>query len=88
MLFNSYRREMGRDPKEKHLGVILCDNQFTRKIDRVTLFRINTIKALGNLGSHGEPVDSKDAHYGIEDLFAVIDWHRKTYHGGTSGKVC
>gem|GEM_PF-1726104 len=80
MLLDIYRREMGGDPKEKHIGVLLRDSQFTRKIDRMILCRIKTLIVLGDLGSRGEPLDAKDARYGLEDLFAVIDWHRRTYH--------
>ena len=87
MLLNSYRREMGKDPREKHVGVILCENQFTRKLDRMIFFRIKTVRDLGNLGSHGEPVDPKDARHGLEDLFAVIDWHRRTYHSEADGRT-
>ncbi len=70
-----YIAEMGRGPKKPLLGDMLADNQFTRKIDRRILSRMNAIRDLANLGAHGEHVVANDATRALDDLAEVLDWY-------------
>src|SRR5262245_60203545 len=56
LLIAVYAAEMGLEPKKPLLGDMLADNQFTRKLERRILARINSIRDMGNLGPHGEEV--------------------------------
>src|SRR3954471_427564 len=73
-----YLNETGQEPKKPLLGEMLADNQFTRKIERRILSRIQSIRDMGNLGPHGEPVLAEDATRVLEDLCTVLEWHRRT----------
>lgn len=67
--------EMGYPPRKPMLGEMLADNQFTRRIDRRILSRMNSIRDMANLGSHGEPVQPSDALRVLDDLCEVLDWY-------------
>jgi hypothetical protein len=79
ILLNIYRTEMGKEPKKALLGDILADNQFTRKIDRRILSRMNSIRDMANLGPHGEAVQPNDAERVLDDLCTVLDWCLTNY---------
>jgi hypothetical protein len=79
LLIDVYQREMGREPKKPLLGDILNDNQFTRKLDRRLLSRMNAIRDMGNLGPHGERVEASDAARVLDDLCVILDWYLKRY---------
>jgi hypothetical protein len=70
-----FTAEMGHAPKKPLLGDMLSDNQFTRKVERRILARINSIRDMGNLGPHGEYVEPSDATRVLEDLCLVLDWY-------------
>src|SRR5262249_52799397 len=70
-----YKHEMGKEPRKALLGDMLGDNQFTRRIERRILSRMNGIRDLGNLGPHGEPVEPSDATRVLDDLCEVLDWY-------------
>jgi hypothetical protein len=72
-LLSIYKAEMGVEPKKPLLGDILADNQFTRKIERRILSRMNSIRDMGNLGPHGEVVQPSDAQRVLDDLCTVLD---------------
>jgi hypothetical protein len=72
-----FRAETGRAPRRPELGEVLNDNQFTRKIDRRIVSRMNSIRDMANLGAHGEPVLAEDASRVLEDLCAILEWHRQ-----------
>jgi hypothetical protein len=74
-----YTAEMGRDPKKPLLGEMLADNQFTRRIARRILSRMNAIRDMGNLGPHGESVETSDAVRVLDDLCEVLDWYLHKY---------
>jgi pterin-4a-carbinolamine dehydratase len=74
-----YTAEMGHAPRKPLLGEILTENQFTRKIDRRILTRINAIRDMGNLGPHGEEVNASDAARVLEDLCTVLEWYLTHY---------
>jgi hypothetical protein len=84
LLVAVYAAEMGRLPKRPLLGDMLADNQFTRKIERRILARINSIRDMGNLGPHGEEVTSDDATRVLDDLCAVLEWYLQQYPQGVS----
>lgn len=75
LLIQAYVREMGREPRKPLLGDMLADNQFTRKIERRILSRMNAIRDMGNLGPHGEAVQPTDAARVLDDLCEVIEWY-------------
>src|SRR5262249_11884098 len=79
LLVAVFSAEMGRPPKKPLLGDMLADNQFTRKIERRILARINSIRDMGNLGPHGEEVRPDDATRVLDDLCAVLDWYLQQY---------
>src|SRR5690242_3298470 len=61
LVISVYVAEMERPPRKPLLGDMLADNQFTRKIERRILARMNAIRDMGNLGTHGETVEPSDA---------------------------
>jgi hypothetical protein len=73
--------EMGQEPRKPLLGEMLADNQFTRKIERRILSRMNAIRDMGNLGPHGETVEPSDAAKVLDDLCEVLDWYLRHYTG-------
>lgn len=75
LLVALYTAEMGRAPRKPLLGELLADNQFTRKIERRILSRMNGIRDLANLGPHGEAVEPTDAAKVLDDLCEVLDWY-------------
>jgi uncharacterized protein (TIGR03067 family) len=75
LLLDIYGREMGHEPKKPLLGDMLADNQFTRKIERRILSRMNAIRDMGNLGPHGEAVEASDAARVLDDLCTILDWY-------------
>jgi hypothetical protein len=79
LLVEVYIAEMGRSPRKPLLGEILADNQFTKRIERRILSRMNAIRDLGNLGPHGEPVQPSDAIRVLDDLCEVLDWYLRSY---------
>ncbi len=83
LLERIYVTEMGREPRKPLLGEMLADNQFTRKIERRILARMNAIRDMGNLGPHGEEVRPGDAVRVLEDLCEVIEWYAGRYAGGS-----
>jgi hypothetical protein len=76
-----YNREMGREPRKPLLGDILADNQFTRRLERRILSRMNAVRDMGNLGPHGEVVQPNDAARVLEDLCEILDWYARRYAG-------
>jgi hypothetical protein len=80
-----YNREMGREPRKPLLAEMLNDNQFTRKVERRILARMNALRDMGNLGPHGEPVEPADAARVLDDLCEVLDWYLRRYAGAVPG---
>jgi hypothetical protein len=74
-----YTAEMGKEPKKPLLGDMLADNQFTRKIERRILSRMDSVRNMGNLGPHGEAVEASDATRVLEDLCSILDWYLQRY---------
>lgn len=79
IVIDIYKIEIGKKPKRFLLGDILNDNIFKSKIERRILSRINSIRDLGNLGSHGEIVTESDAMRGIDDLYEIVNWYSQKY---------
>jgi hypothetical protein len=79
ILLNIYKLEMDQEPKRVELGAILTDNQFTRKIDKRIVSRMNAIRDMCNLGVHGEKVVSKDAKIVLDNLCEVLEWYFENY---------
>jgi hypothetical protein len=75
LLERVYLDEMGREPRKAMLGDMLADNQFTRRIERRIIARMNAIRDMGNLGPHGEKVHPGDAARVLDDLCEVLDWY-------------
>jgi CheY-like chemotaxis protein/HPt (histidine-containing phosphotransfer) domain-containing protein len=79
LLVQIYMSEMGHTPRKPLLGEMLADNQFTRKIERRMLSRMNSIRDLANLGPHGELVKPTDAAKVLDDLCEVVEWFLLRY---------
>lgn len=79
ILLNIYKLEMNQEPKRIELGAILTDNQFTRKIDKRIVSRMNSIRDMCNLGVHGEKVVSNDAKIVLDNLCEVLEWYFNNY---------
>jgi RNA polymerase sigma factor (TIGR02999 family) len=77
-----YAAEMGKEPRKPLLGEVLADNQFTRRIDRRICARMNAVRDMGNLGSHGEPVQASGARRALDDVCEVLCWYRRRNTGG------
>jgi hypothetical protein len=75
LLLRIYQAEMGQEPRKGLLGDMLNDNQFTRRLERRIVSRMNSIRDMGNLGPHGEPVQPSDAARVLDDLCEVLDWY-------------
>jgi HEAT repeat protein len=87
LLLRVYAAEMGREPRKPLLGDMLSDNQFTRKIERRILSRMNAIRDMANLGPHGDAVEPKDAASVLDALCEVMDWYLLRYGGQAPGAV-
>jgi hypothetical protein len=74
-----YALEMGQEPRKPLLGDMLADNQFTRRLERRILSRMNAVRDMGNLGPHGEAVQPNDAARVLDDLCEVLDWYLHRY---------
>jgi hypothetical protein len=79
ILLDVYKIEMNSEPKKFELGAMLNDNQFTRKIQRNIVSRMNAIRDMANLGVHGEIVNDKDAKDVLNNLCEVIEWYIDNY---------
>jgi hypothetical protein len=79
ILLNIYKLEMNQEPKKFEIGALLNDNQFTRKIDRRIVSRMNAIRDMCNLGVHGENVNPKDAKIVLDNLCEVLEWYFENY---------
>jgi hypothetical protein len=79
LLVSIFEREMGHEPRKPMLGDMLIDNQFSRKIERRILSRMNAIRDMTNLGAHGETVKPEDAVKALDDLCVVLDWYLQRY---------
>jgi hypothetical protein len=79
LVIQIYVTEMGHEPKKPMLGDMLLENQFTHKIERRILSRMNAIRDMGNLGPHGESVEASDAARVLDDLCEVLDWFLQRY---------
>jgi hypothetical protein len=86
VLIRTFTVEMGKEPRKPLLGDILADNQFTRRIERRILSRMNAIRDMANLGPHGEPVEPKDAFRVLDDLCEVLNWYLQRYGEGSEIK--
>jgi hypothetical protein len=75
LVLRLYVSEMGKEPRKPLLGDMLADNQFTRKFERRIVSRMNAIRELANLGSHGERVQAVDAVRVLDDLCEVLEWY-------------
>jgi hypothetical protein len=84
LLLQVYAAEMKREPRKPLLGDMLLDNQFTKKIERRILSRMNAIRDMANLGPHGEAVESTDAATVLDALCEVLDWYLLRYAGEPS----
>jgi hypothetical protein len=56
------------------LGPMLNDKEFLQKIPRQILPKIIYIKDYGNLGAHGEEIESKTAEDVVHKLLDVLEW--------------
>jgi hypothetical protein len=77
LVFTIFTSTMAREPKMAFLKDMLADNQFTRKLERRILSRMNAIRDMANLGPHGEAVQPDDAEQVLENLCDVLEWHRQ-----------
>jgi serine/threonine protein kinase len=77
-----YHKEMSKEPRRPLLGEILADNQFTRRIERRIVARMNNIREMGNLGPHGEEVNASDANRVLADLCDIVEWYTEKYGPG------
>jgi hypothetical protein len=79
LLIKIYTIEMGQEPRKPLLGDMLLDNQFTRKLERRIVARMNAIRDMSNLGPHGETVEPGDAARVLDDLCDVLEWYLGRY---------
>jgi hypothetical protein len=75
ILIELYRAEMGQDPRKPMLAEMLVDNQFTRKLERRLVSRMDAIRDLANLGPHLEGVKPSDAELVLNNLCEVLEWY-------------
>jgi hypothetical protein len=82
LLIQLYLAKMGKEPRTPMLKEMLNDNQFTRKLERRIIPRMNFLREVGNLGTHGIPVKPKDAARGVDDLCEVLEWYLEQHPAG------
>jgi len=75
IIISAFTQEMGNQPKRTELGRILSNNQFTRRIDRRILSRMQSVRDMANLGPHGERVERSDAVRVLSDLCDILEWY-------------
>ncbi len=79
LLIQVYSAEMGQKPRKTLLGDMLADAQFTRRLERRIVSRMNSIRDMANLGPHGEAVEPEDAVRVLDDLCEVLEWYLRRY---------
>src|SRR5579859_319239 len=77
-----YLAHMKKDPPGPMIGNMLGDKAFTAKIDSRIIVRMNAIKDMGNLGTHGCKVDASDAIRVMRDLLDVLEWYVANHDPG------
>ena len=79
ILKSIYVYELGKEPSYTMIGQILSDKPFTSKMPKRILARMNFIREMANLGSHGGEVNRGDAIRVLHDLVDVLDWYVLNY---------
>jgi uncharacterized protein YaaW (UPF0174 family) len=79
IVYNVYSKEMNEEPKYTELHKTLCNNQFTNKIEKRILARMNSVREMANLGTHGDKVTIKDASAVLESLSEIVEWYFDNY---------
>jgi hypothetical protein len=79
LVLKVFTTEMGHEPRKPLLGEMLNDNQFTRKIEKRIVSKMNAIRDMGNVGPHPGAAESSDAEKVLDDLSDVMDWYRQRY---------
>ena len=82
LVLDLFKSEMVQEPKKSLLGEMLSNNQFTRKIDRRILARMNAIRDLGNLGPHPGPVVPDDATKVLAGVCDILEFSLATSNSG------
>jgi hypothetical protein len=74
VIYNWYQDVTHKKLDKPMLGPMLNDKEFNSKIPKLILPKLNYIKDYGNLGSHGEEIDSKTANDIVYKLLDVLEW--------------
>lgn len=79
IVFDIYQSEMKIEPGEKSIGEILREEKFKKRITPNILSRINSIRTMSNIATHGNEVTVNDAIDTLENLCEVFEWYLKRY---------
>jgi hypothetical protein len=80
-----YTVEMGEEPRKVELGEMLNNNQFTRRLERRIVSEMQTIRDIGNVGSHGYQVSEVNANVAVQMMLDVIEWYVGRYGADRPG---
>jgi len=79
MLNRIYFHEIGKKPKNSMIGNILSDKELMPKIPTRILVRMNFIREMTNIGTHGGDVTSDDAERVLHDIISIVEWYTSNY---------
>lgn len=74
-LFSLYRDMIDRPPKNMMIGPMLMNTEFKGRIPGRILARMNAVREISNLGSHGGEVYEEDALRALQDLADILEWY-------------
>lgn len=74
-----YFHEIGKKPKNSMIGNILSDKEVIPKIPTRILVRMNFIREMTNIGTHGGDVTSDDAERVLHDIISIVEWYTSNY---------
>jgi hypothetical protein len=94
LLYTVYPIVMGKEPKSQDIGVILSDNQFTRRIDEEIVRKMRYVSGLGNMGAHAYSPSGQSraprqqtAEEALHCICDIVEWYRETYPPANSPRA-
>jgi hypothetical protein len=79
ILHSIYLHEMGKEPVQGMIGNILFDREFSAKIPARIRARMNFVREITNLGTHGGEIASDDANRILQDIILIAEWYVTNY---------
>ena len=80
MLNSVYFREMAKEPHKGMIGNILFDKEFSDKIPSRIRARMNFVREITNIGTHGGEITGEDASRVLQDIVLITEWYVANYN--------